>query len=227
MQRIKLSASIMCADLLNLKSDIKVLEQQQFDFLHFDMMDGHFVPEIGFGVFFLEKIHGSLRLPIDVHLMVTDPARYIAPLLEAGASIISFHLESEGDTLSLLRIIRRSGAKAGLALRPETPLAAILPFIEDSDLILLMAYPPGIRNQRGHPDTERRILELSRLLEKKGKKAMDIAVDGGVSQANMTRYREAGASFFILGSSGLFIPGTSLADQAERVSRMLRGASEI
>jgi ribulose-phosphate 3-epimerase len=217
MRRLKLSASIMCADLMNLASDLRILEQKKFDSLHFDIMDGHFVPEVGLGVFLLEQITRSQKLPVDVHLMVTDPERYIIPLTQAGASLVSVHCETGEDTRGLLRLIRRQGVGAGLAVKPETPLASILPFLDELDLVLLMAYAPGVRNQRAMPGFERRIRELALLLDEHGKGAVDIAVDGAVSEALMARYRACGANFFILGSSGLFVSGRPLAEQADRV----------
>ena len=217
MRKVKLSASIMCADIMNLAADLKTLKQKRFDYLHFDLMDGHFVPEVGLGLFVLEQITRSQRLPVDVHLMVSDPHRFLTPLREAGASLISIHCESGEDTERLLRLIRRQGMKAGVALKPETSLDSLRPFLDLIDMVLLMAYAPGTRNQKATLGFDRRIRELARLLDGHGKGAVDIAVDGGVSEALMKRYREAGANFFILGSTGLFIPGTSLAEQADRV----------
>lgn len=217
MRSLKLSASVMCADLMNLSADLRVLEENNFSYLHFDLMDGHFVPEVGLGVFFLEQITRSQKLPVDVHLMVTDPERYLDPLIEAGAALISIHCEIGDDKGRLLRLIRRKGRRAGLAVKPETSLSTILPFLDQIDLVLLMAYAPGIRNQKAAPGFEQRIRELAQLLEAHGNSAVDIAVDGGVSETLMKRYREFGANFFILGSSGLFIPNTRLAEQAERV----------
>jgi ribulose-phosphate 3-epimerase len=217
MRALKLSASIMCADLMNLGADLRTLALKEFHYIHFDVMDGHFVPEIGLGTFFLEQITRSQNLPVDVHLMVTDPARYIDSLVAAGAALITIHCEIDGNIRNLLRRIRGHGRGAGLAVKPETPLASIRPFLDVIDLVLLMAYAPGIRNQQASPGFEQRIRELSQLLEAHGNGTIDIAVDGGVSEAHMKRYRESGANFFILGSSGLFIPNTRLAEQAERV----------
>ncbi len=221
MRRLKLSASIMCADLLNLGAVVNTLGKKGFDYLHFDVMDGHFVPEVGLGVFFLEQLTKAQLLPVDVHLMVTDPQRYIEPLAEAGASLICIHQEIAGDLRHLLESIRERGMKSGLAVKPETRLTAVLPFIDVLDLVLLMTYAPGIRNQTAASGFERRISALSRLLDEHGGDGLDIAVDGGISQKILKSYKEAGANFFIMGSSGLFIPNTSLSDQIDRVKRML------
>jgi ribulose-phosphate 3-epimerase len=220
MRALKLSASIMCADLMNLAADLRTLAQKQFDYIHFDVMDGHFVPEIGLGSFFLEQVTRSQEMPVDVHLMTTDPGRHIDSLAAAGAALITLHCEIDGDVRRLLGRIRGHGRETGLAVKPDTPLPSIVPFLDLLDLVLLMAYPPGIRNQRAAPDFDRRIRELDQLLESHGHGTIDIAVDGGVSEANMKQYRQSGANFFILGSSGLFIPNTRLEEQADRVRRL-------
>ena len=218
---VKLSASIMCADLLHLADDINVLEEKGFDFLHFDIMDGHFVQEIGFGLFFLEQLTKARAVPVDVHLMVTDPQSYIDPLAQAGAALVSVHYEMEGDVRATLERIRKSGMKAGLAVKPETPLEVIVPCFDFLDLVLLMAYPPGIRNQNANPQFGRKIREASELLEKRSGLDIDVAVDGGVTLELMGTYRQAGANFFILGSSGLFLPEVGLAQQIGRIKAKL------
>lgn len=223
MRELKLSASVMCADLMNLGADLRTLEQKSFSYLHFDLMDGHFVPEVGLGVFFLEQITRSHALPVDVHLMVTDPERFLDPLIAAGASLISIHCEIAGDRGRMLRHIRQKGKKAGLAIKPETPLHSIRPFLDSIDLVLLMAYAPGIRNQKAAPGFENRIRETAGLLDAHGKSGVDIAVDGGVSEQLIGRYRESGANFFILGTTALFVPHTSLAQQADRLQLICRG----
>jgi ribulose-phosphate 3-epimerase len=218
----KLSASVMCANFLNLGADMINLKRQGIGFLHFDIMDGHFVPEVGLGIFILEQITRAGQLPVDVHLMVTDPGRYIDPLIGAGASLICIHQEVEEDVPRLLGKIRKQGCKAGLALRPETNLASAIPALDALDMVLLMAYAPGIRNQKAVLGFERRIGETLGLLARHNRLATDIAVDGGVSLAHLRTYSEAGANFFILGSSGLFIPGTELPEQIDRIKRILQ-----
>ena len=217
MRNVKLSASIMCANLLRLEEDLRILGEAGFDSLHFDMMDGHFVPEIGFGVFFLEQLTTARTLPVDVHLMVTDPQRFIEPLADAGAALVSVHCEADGDLQNTLRRIRGRNMKAGLAMRPDTPLETLVPHLELLDLVLLMAYPPGVRNQKAEPDFERKIRGLAELLEQRGSTGIDIAVDGGVSLDLMATYRQAGSNYFILGSSGLFLRGVALAEQIRRI----------
>jgi ribulose-phosphate 3-epimerase len=221
MRRLKLSASIICANLMNLGADFEILDHKGFDYLHFDMMDGHFVPEIGLGIFFLEQITSSQHLPVDVHLMVTDPQRYIEPLARAGAAMISIHFETDRDVTPVLRQISEHGIKTGLALKPDTTIASLIPYLDVLDLVLLMAYAPGIRNQAPSPGFEQKVHELAELLDAHGRSATDIAVDGGISVERMRMYRDFGANFFILGSSGLFIPNTRLSEQIDCVKKAL------
>jgi ribulose-phosphate 3-epimerase len=220
-RRLKLSASIMCANLIDLGRDMSELERKGFDYLHFDLMDGRFVPEIGLGVALLEQISRAGSLPVDAHLMVTDPECFVDPLISAGASLICLHCESHGDIPRLLSKIRGQGVLTGLALRPETNLAAVLPSLDVLDLVLLMAYAPGMRNQKPVPEFERRILQMRALADAHDRRDVDIAVDGGVSLAHLPSYRDSGATFFIFGTAGLFIPNTSLADQVDRIRATL------
>ena len=219
--RVKLSASVMCANLVNLAADMEALQRKGFDYLHYDLMDGHFVPEIGLGISLLEQITRTQNLPVDVHLMVTDPGRFVDPLVDAGAALISIHVESGGDTRSLLRRIRNRGALAGLALRPETEVSTVQPLLDALDVVLLMAYPPGRRHQKPVAHFEHRIREMRELLRAQGRSDVDIAVDGGVSHDHLLPYRESGASFFVLGSSGLFVRNTRLSEQIDRIWEIL------
>ncbi len=217
----KLSASIMCANLMNLGKDVHTLHKKGFDFLHFDIMDGHFVPQIGLGTFFLRQLCLNQPVPVDVHLMVTDPENYIDELCEAGASVITFHYETGKDVYHILQMIKRRSVRAGIALRPFTPISLLTPLVEFIDLILLMAYSPGMLNQEPVPHFEDQIRELTSFLESHGKNHIDIAVDGGISEQNLSQYRDAGANFFVFGSSGLFIPGKGLEKQIDRLKSIL------
>ncbi len=220
-RRIKLSASLICADLLNLESDLSIIHQKGFDYIHFDVMDGHFVPGIGLGTFFLEQLTAGQPVPVDVHLMVSDPQKYIDEIAKAGASIITFHYETGTDIYRTLQKIKKHNIKAGIALRPFTPLSSILTFIEYLDMVLLMAYSPGISGQEPVPNFERRIKELNDILDRRGLQDIDIAVDGGVSEDILQKLRINGANFFVFGNSGLFIPGKKLESQIEIIDKIL------
>jgi ribulose-phosphate 3-epimerase len=214
---VKLSASLICANLVALEEDIRILRKKRIDYLHFDMMDGHFVPRIGLGTFFLEQLAKKQDIPVDVHLMVTDPQNYIDELADAGASIISFHCESVEEQRPIVEKILRRNIKAGIALRPDTPLSALLPCMDLCNMILLMSYPPGSPNQSPRTGFEQKVRELADLISTHGRSDMFLAVDGGVSEKRIRAYRDAGANFFILGSSGLFLPGRPLHKQIDRI----------
>ena len=221
-RRTKLSASVMCADLLNLERDLNVLKKTGFDYIHFDLMDGHFVPEVGLGTFFLEQLTQKQSIPVDVHLMVTRPQRFIAEIAAAGAAMVIFHYEVIEDAYYILQTIKRYDLKAGIALRPFTPIEVVSPCLDHIDLVLLMAYAPGIRNQSPLPDFSNRIEKLNNLLVALKREDIDIAVDGGVTEDKMAEYNDCGANFMILGSSGLFIPNTDLEAQITKIKNILR-----
>jgi ribulose-phosphate 3-epimerase len=214
MQRpIKLSASVICANLLNLETDIAILHSAKLDYLHFDIMDGHFVPEIGLGVFFLERLSDAQNIPIDVHLMIEHPKNYIDSVAAAGASIITVHYEAQDEIGDCLMRIKEIGLKAGIALKPETPVSAIKKHLDCLDMILLMAYPPGTRGHQPISSLEQKIGTLSGFLDSQGNSDVDVAVDGGVNCKRIRAYRSRGANFFVLGSSGLFLIDGDLEKQ--------------
>ena len=214
---IKLSASVICADMLNLQRDLDVLQAKGMDYLHFDVMDGHFVPSVGLGVFVLEQLTSRLSIPVEVHLMVTDPLRYVEPLVRAGAVMITFHQECLLDPYHVLQEIKRMGVRAGLALRPGTSVSFLEPYLEMLDLVLLMAYSPGVRDQAPFPNFAAKVTATAALLDARGLSAVAVGVDGGVSQEYLRKYEQAGANFFVLGSTGLFLPERSLDSQVDAV----------
>ena len=220
--RIKLSASLICANLLNLEKDLSILRQGGFDYIHFDMMDGHFVPRIGLDAFFLRQIASGQPMPVDVHLMVTDPVRYVDEIADAGGSIVTFHYETGQDIYRTIHCIRNRDMKAGIALRPFTPLSHIEPFIDYLDMILLMAYSPGTTGQSPIRDFEGRVAALAELLGQRGQEHIDIAVDGGVSEESISKLAKKGATFFVFGTSGLFMPGRKLDEQIDRIHEIIK-----
>jgi ribulose-phosphate 3-epimerase len=220
---IKLSASLICADLLNLQRDLSILEKGGFHYIHFDMMDGHFVPRIGLGASFLRQITGGQSLPVEVHLMVADPVRYIAEIAEAGATMISFHYETGTDIYRTVSCIKDCGMKAGIALRPFTPLCHIEPLLDYLDMVLLMAYSPGTTGQSSAQNFGTRVGALHELLQQRGREQVDIAVDGGVSEEVIPKFAKQGANFFVFGTSGLFMPDRDLEQQVGTIQRIVRG----
>ncbi len=226
--RITLSASVICADPLHLQRDLALLAENGFA-LHFDMMDGHFVPRLGLHPELLGRITAALPAPVDAHLMVSDPLPWIEPVAAAGATLVTFHLEAPADAYTVLHRIRSvrtasgNAPRAGIALRPLTPLAALEPLLEHVDAVLLMAYAPGTSGQPPLPRFAERIAELRRLLETHGRSAVEIIIDGGVSQELLPRYRAAGANVFVFGTAGLFTAADSLAANVARIKRLAAG----
>jgi len=220
---IKLSASLICADLLNLQDNLSTLQQGGFDYIHFDMMDGHFVPRIGLGTFFLRQITSKQPMPVDVHLMVVDPIQYISVIADAGASMVTFHYETGKDIYRIIGCIHNQNMKAGIALSPFTPLCHIESLLDYLDMILLMAYSPGTTGQNPVRDFEGRVGTLDGLLQKCGKNQIDIAVDGGVSEESIPKLAKQGANFFVFGTSGLFMPDRSLDEQVGRIKQIIQG----
>ena len=220
---IKLSASLICADLLNIQNDLSILSHGGVDYIHFDMMDGHFVPRIGLGTFFLGQITSRQSLPVDVHLMVTDPAQYIDEIADAGASIATFHYETGEDVYAVIHHIQNRKMKAGIALRPFTPLNHLDPILDYLDMILLMAYSPGTTGQSPVQDFEGRVAALNEHLQRRGVDYVDIAVDGGISEESIPKLAKQGANFFVFGSSGLFVPDRSLEEQVKRIQQIVQG----
>ena len=218
----KLCASVICTNLLNVKRDLDILEEEGFDYLHFDIMDGHFVPRLGLDLNLLEQITKTYSIPVEIHLMVDNPSKYIEEIVKAGASAVVFHLEVETDVNNIIYSIKKyKNIKIGLALKPETPINIIIPYLGRIDIILLMAYSPGTLGEKPINNFLDRISNLKKLLSKEKKENIDIAVDGGITVKNLKSYLNSGASMFIFGTSGLFIEGIDIRYQIQLIKKTL------
>ncbi|MHB1276166.1 MAG: ribulose-phosphate 3-epimerase [Candidatus Humimicrobiaceae bacterium] len=218
----KLCASVICANLLNIKRDLDILEEEGFDYLHFDIMDGHFVPRLGLDLNLLRQITKTYSLPVEVHLMVDNPSKYIEEVIKASASAVVFHLEAEMNINNIIYSIKKyKNIKIGLALKPETPINIIIPYLDLIDIILLMAYPPGTFGEKPINSFSDRIKNLKKLLVKYKKENIDIAIDGGVTIKNLKSYLDSGVSMFIFGTAGLFIEGIDIRDQIKLIKKTL------
>ena len=197
MNNVLVAPSVLSADFSKLKSELDSIANA--DYIHYDVMDGHFVPNISFGpdIFYCKK---SSELPIDVHLMVTNPSE-IAPLfLDRGADVITFHYEAEVHAHRLIHLIKDSGAKAGISLCPGTPVSVLEDLIEDLDLVLIMTVNPGFGGQKFIPHSIEKLKALKELCHKHNVNPL-IEVDGGISAANAADVVAAGADMLVAGSA--------------------------
>lgn len=192
--------SILSADFTRLGEQVAEVTKAGADRIQVDVMDGHFVPNISIGTLGVEAVRRSTHLPIEAHLMITDPARYVDDFLQAGADLIIVHREVLADPRELLAHIRSRGAKAGIALNPETSAEALIDLLDAADLFLVMTVHPGFGGQVFIPETLPKIKQIRQWLTERGS-AADIEVDGGISAATIRGAFEAGANVFVAGSA--------------------------
>lgn len=214
---IKIAPSILSADFAQLATEIKVIEEGGADYVHVDVMDGHFVPNITIGPLIVGAIRPHTRLPLDVHLMIEQPDRYIPDFAKTGADIISVHAEACPHLHRSVQLIKSLGVKASVALNPHTPLSMIEPILPELDMVLLMTVNPGFGGQKFIELTLPKIRALRDMLDQQGRQGMDIEVDGGINPETSALVRKAGANVLVAGSA---VYGA--ADPAEAI-RLIRG----
>ncbi len=197
---VKLAPSILSADLLRLGDEIKAAEDAGADFIHIDVMDGIFVPNITIGPFVVEAARRATDLPLDVHLMIDRPERYIREFVSAGSDYLGVHVEATIHLHRTLQNIREEGAKPCVALNPATPVASIQHVLTELDMVMIMSVNPGFGGQSFIPDALNKIRELKSMLKEKGLKPI-INVDGGVKPSNVREVHEAGADVVVMGSA--------------------------
>ncbi|MSR58209.1 MAG: ribulose-phosphate 3-epimerase [Planctomycetaceae bacterium] len=191
-----IAPSMLRCDFAGLARELLLLESADARLLHWDVMDGHFVPNLSYGAMVIESLREMTSLPFEAHLMISEPQRYLSTFLDAGCDLITFHCEAVADPIPLLREIRQSGAAAGLALNPNTPVEAIEPALGECDLVLVMSVEPGFGGQTFQPAV---LEKVRRLREWMGPQGL-LSIDGGIGPETITRAASAGANMFVVGS---------------------------
>lgn len=201
-----IAASLICSDPLNLQQDINELISGKSDFIHFDVMDGQFVPRYGLYPEILSYLSKTTNIPVDVHMMVDNPEDYIDVFRDAGAAYYNFHIEATSHAHRIVKKIESAGMKAGIALNPATPISTLDYLIQDIKMVVLMAINPGIVGHKLIPNMLRKITELREYADKKGNKDLLIQIDGGVTFESGIQMINAGADVLVCGTGTIFRP---------------------
>lgn len=195
-----LAPSILSADFKRLGGQMELCEKNGAEYLHFDVMDGMFVSNISFGIPVLESIKGSTGMVLDVHLMIEEPVRYVEAFANAGADILTVHYEACNDVQATLDKIHACGVKAGITIKPDTPVEVLKPFLDQVEMFLIMSVEPGQGGQGFIPESLDKIRQLRGMLEERSL-TVDIEVDGGIKTDNVAEVAKAGANIMVAGSA--------------------------
>ncbi len=209
-----LSASMMCADLNNIEKAVKELEAANIEYLHIDIMDGSFVPNITLGFDFVNALKSITDIPLDVHMMVNNPARFIDRMKLDKGDVICVHYEADENVGKTLELIRAHGCQAGLAINPTTPFSCLESFTDSIDMALVMTVTPGFAGQKMFDGAQEKVTAARELLSK-ADRYIPIEVDGNMSPENGRKLSAAGADIFVLGTSGLFIKDKAMTAAAD------------
>ena len=218
---VKIAPSILSADFARLGEQVAEAEAAGADYIHVDVMDGHFVPSITIGPLIVRALRPRTKLPLDVHLMIEEPDRYIAEFADAGADILTVHVETTPHLHRTVQSIKERGVKAGVSLNPSTPVSSVEEIAPFLDLLLVMSVNPGFGGQRFIPEVLPKIARLRRMLDERGSPA-ELEVDGGVNESTAALVVEAGARVLVAGSA-VFNQRESVAQAMDRMRGSFAG----
>ncbi|MCH7552609.1 MAG: ribulose-phosphate 3-epimerase [Chloroflexi bacterium] len=218
---VKIAPSILSADFARLGEQVAEAEAAGADYIHVDVMDGHFVPSITIGPLIVRALRPRTKLPLDVHLMIEEPDRYIAEFADAGADILTVHVETTPHLHRTVQLIKERGVKAGVSLNPSTPVSSVEEIVPFLDLLLVMSVNPGFGGQSFIPEVLPKIARLRRMLDERGSPA-ELEVDGGVNESTAALVVEAGARVLVAGSA-VFNQRESVAQAMDRMRGSFAG----
>jgi ribulose-phosphate 3-epimerase len=215
---VKIAASILSADFTQLGNDVTRAEEGGADIIHIDVMDGHFVPNLGIGPMIVKKLRSQTKLPFGVHLMVEEPHRYIQPYIESGANFLLPHVEAYRGLYSTIQTIQTSGKKSGVALNPATPLTQISELLPMIDILLVMTVEPGFGGQSFIPQMLTKIAAARKMIDASGFR-IELAVDGGINAQTAPPVVDAGADLLIMGSA--IFGNRQIEDNLKKIRRLV------
>ncbi len=216
---------MICADFLNLKTCLDIFAEEDIDYLHIDVMDGHYVPNLGLGTDFCRTLAGYTDIPLDIHLMVENVDWFIRQFAGIADARISFHPEASTHPLRSIQLIHSCGARAGIALEPSLSIERVRYLLPKADSVCVMTVNPGYSGQELIPGMIEKVREVSSYCQKIGY-AIEVEVDGNVSWENLPHMVQAGGSVFVAGTSSIFMKGTDMRENVKRFKSLLHGNDE-